>query len=98
MMAINDSDQWVSMIGEILRTYPATGAINLELEDNNGTFAEVLSDLKKLGMSSCGVGDQWGSVLLCIYQTNGALNWNSVKFCTFKSELKTPVNLGSCPV
>ena len=49
MMAINDSDQWVSMIGEILRTYPATGALNLELEDNNSTFAEVLSDLKKLG-------------------------------------------------
>ena len=49
MMAINDSDQWVSMIGEILRTYPATGALNLELEDNNSTFAEVLSDLRKLG-------------------------------------------------
>ncbi|KAL4231717.1 hypothetical protein ACF0H5_009293 [Mactra antiquata] len=48
MAAIHDTDQWVSMVGEILRTYPATGALNLELEDNNGTFAEVLSDLKKL--------------------------------------------------
>jgi len=49
MMAIHDTDQWVSMIGEILSKSPATGALNLELEDNNGTFAEVLSDLKKLG-------------------------------------------------
>ncbi|XP_053407742.1 negative elongation factor A-like [Mercenaria mercenaria] len=48
MLAIHDTDQWVSMVGEILRTYPATGALNLELEDNNGTFAEVLSDLKKM--------------------------------------------------
>ena len=49
MLAIHDTDQWVSMVGEILRTYPATGALNLELEDNNATFAEVLSDLRKLG-------------------------------------------------
>jgi negative elongation factor A len=49
MSAIHDTDQWVSMVGEILRTYPATGALNLELEDNNGTFAEVLADLKKMG-------------------------------------------------
>ncbi|XP_060596792.1 negative elongation factor A-like [Ruditapes philippinarum] len=48
MSAIHDTDQWVSMVGEILRTYPATGALNLELEDNNGTFAEVLADLKKM--------------------------------------------------
>ncbi|KAK3589429.1 hypothetical protein CHS0354_020758 [Potamilus streckersoni] len=47
-MAINDTDQWVSMVGEILRPYPATGSLNLELEDNNNTFAEVLSDLRKL--------------------------------------------------
>lgn len=53
MMAIHDTDQWVSMIGEILRTYPATGALNLELEDNNGTFAEVLGDLKRLGKLVC---------------------------------------------
>lgn len=52
MLAIHDTDQWVSMVGEILRTYPATGALNLELEDNLGTFAEVLADLKKLGKSS----------------------------------------------
>ena len=49
MSAIHDTDQWVSMVGEILRTYPATGSLNLELEDNNTTFAEVLSDLRKLG-------------------------------------------------
>jgi len=53
MIAIHDTDQWVSMVGEILRTFPATGGLNLELEDNNGTFAEVLSDLKKLGMHTC---------------------------------------------
>ncbi|XP_052227366.1 negative elongation factor A-like [Dreissena polymorpha] len=55
MMAIHDTDQWVSMVGEILRTYPATGGLNLELEDNNGTFAEVLADLKKLVRKSMDV-------------------------------------------
>ncbi|WAR20855.1 NELFA-like protein [Mya arenaria] len=55
MVAIHDTDQWVSMVGEILRTFPATGALNLELEDNNGTFAEVLTDLKKLVKKSVDV-------------------------------------------
>ncbi|KAL5016203.1 hypothetical protein ScPMuIL_005792 [Solemya velum] len=49
MMAIHDTDQWVSMTGEILRTYPATGMLNLDLEDNS-TFADVLADLKKIAI------------------------------------------------
>jgi hypothetical protein len=48
-MAINDGDQWVSMIGEILRTYPSTLNLNCDVEDNNPTFHEVLNDLKKTG-------------------------------------------------
>ena len=47
-MATHDTDQWVSMIGEILHTYPSTGSLNLEL-DNIPTFCEILSDLNKVG-------------------------------------------------
>ncbi|OWF36113.1 negative elongation factor A-like [Mizuhopecten yessoensis] len=48
LMAIHDSDQWVSMVGEILRPFPSTGSLNLDLIDNNATFTEILADLNKV--------------------------------------------------
>ncbi|XP_033757129.1 negative elongation factor A-like [Pecten maximus] len=48
LMAIHDTDQWVSMVGEILRPFPSTGSLNLDLNDNNATFTEILSDLNKV--------------------------------------------------
>ncbi|XP_069139497.1 negative elongation factor A-like [Argopecten irradians] len=48
LMAIHDSDQWVSMVGEILRPFPSTGSLNLDLNDNNATFTEILADLNKV--------------------------------------------------
>lgn len=48
-MATHDTDQWVSMIGEILKTFPSMGTLNLDLEDN-GIFSEMTSDLNKAGM------------------------------------------------
>ena len=51
-MAMQDTDPWVSMVGEILRSFPDTGSLHLELELTSGTYAEVLADLKKMGRSS----------------------------------------------
>ena len=47
-MATQDADQWVSMIGEILKTFPSMGTLNLDLEDN-GIFFDMTSDLNKAG-------------------------------------------------
>ncbi|XP_041368782.1 negative elongation factor A-like [Gigantopelta aegis] len=47
-MAIQDTDPWVSMVGEILRTFPETGSLSLELELTSSTYAEVLADLRKM--------------------------------------------------
>ena len=49
-MALHDTDQWVAMVGDILRAYPSTGALNSQIEDHHAFFHEVLSDLKKLGI------------------------------------------------
>lgn len=48
LLATQDTDQWVSMIGEILKTFPSMGTLNLDLEDN-GIFADMTSDLNKAG-------------------------------------------------
>lgn len=47
--ATHDTDQWVSTIAEILQSYPSTGCLNLELDNSNSTFMEILTDLSKVG-------------------------------------------------
>lgn len=48
-MAQDDSDQWVAMVGDILKTYPSTGNLNAEVDESQNFFHEVVIDLKKLG-------------------------------------------------
>jgi len=48
-VAQEDTDQWVSMIGELLKTYPATGSLNCEVDEGHAFFHEVVVELKKLG-------------------------------------------------
>ena len=53
-MAFVDGDPWVAMVAEILKTYPATGALNTEIgsasdEDTRKIFTDLSNDLKKLG-------------------------------------------------
>ena len=48
-MAIEDSDQWVSMLAELLKNYPQNGTINFQLETNSGSFNDLVVELKKLG-------------------------------------------------
>lgn len=50
LTAAHDSEQWVSMVADILRPFPATGTLNLGLDESNGVFAEVNADLNKVGM------------------------------------------------
>lgn len=47
--AMYDTDQWVAMVGDILKTYPETGSLNCDVDPTQSFFHEVINDLKKLG-------------------------------------------------
>lgn len=50
-IALEDSDQWVSMVAELLKKYPMNGTINFDIQENSTVFTDLVSELKKLGMS-----------------------------------------------
>lgn len=55
-VAVVDGDPWVAMVAEILKTYPATGALNMEIgsatdEYTRKIFNDLANDLRKLGIS-----------------------------------------------
>lgn len=50
-VALVDSDQWVSMLAELLKTYPSQGKVNCDIEENMSVFTDVANDLRKLGNS-----------------------------------------------
>ena len=54
-VAVVDGDPWVAMVAEILKTYPATGALNMEIgsatdEYTRKIFNDLANDLRKLGI------------------------------------------------
>ncbi|EEC07116.1 negative elongation factor A, putative, partial [Ixodes scapularis] len=50
-VASADSDQWVSMLAELLRSFPSTGTLNFNIEENSGVFVDLCNDLRKFGES-----------------------------------------------
>lgn len=51
-IAALDSDQWVSMLAEVMRTFPETGNLNTEIgkvEENKKIFGDLIGELKRLG-------------------------------------------------
>lgn len=48
-IALEDSDQWVSMVAELLRKYPMDGTINFDIEQNSAVFTDLVGELKKIG-------------------------------------------------
>lgn len=54
-MAQMDSEQWVSMLAELMRSIPSKGSFNDEItenEENRRIFADLVNDLRKLGKLS----------------------------------------------
>lgn len=52
LVALNDSEAWVSMLAETMRTLPTTGSLNLDIrhnDDNQRIFSDLVNDLRKLG-------------------------------------------------
>lgn len=49
-LAAVDSDLWISMIAEIIKTFPSTGSLNTDfsdLDEHRPLFGELINDLKK---------------------------------------------------
>lgn len=70
-MAILDSDQWVSMVGELLKTYPLKGTINFDIEENSSVFNDLINELKKLVKKH---NDQSILPIECLYLNKDALS------------------------
>lgn len=74
-VAFVDGDPWVAMMAEILKTYPATGALNTEIgsaadEDTRRIFNDLSNDLRKLVKKH---GDTGMLPLECPYLNKTAL-------------------------
>ncbi|XP_055925407.1 negative elongation factor A-like [Argiope bruennichi] len=69
-VALVDSDQWVSMLAELLKSYPSTGLLNFQIEENASVFTDVVNDLKKLVRKH---SDQAMLPMECLYLNRTAL-------------------------
>ncbi|XP_054712532.1 negative elongation factor A-like [Uloborus diversus] len=69
-VALVDSDQWVSMLAELLKSYPSTGLLNFQIEENASVFTDVVNDLKKIVRKH---SDQVMLPLECLYLNRTAL-------------------------
>lgn len=50
-MAALDSELWVAMLAETMKTFPATGSLNTEISDLDEVrpiFTDLVNDLRKL--------------------------------------------------
>lgn len=56
-LATLDSDPWVLMVADILKSFPDTGSLNLDLEEQNPNVQDILGELRekgRLGVRSAG--------------------------------------------
>ncbi|XP_077859100.1 negative elongation factor A isoform X1 [Macaca mulatta] len=69
-LASLDSDPWVLMVADILKSFPDTGSLNLELEEQNPNVQDILGELREK------VGECEASAMLpleCQYLNKNAL-------------------------
>ncbi|XP_064420344.1 negative elongation factor A [Latimeria chalumnae] len=48
-LATLDSDPWVLMVADILKSFPETGSLNLDLEEQNPNVQDILGELRDKG-------------------------------------------------
>jgi len=48
-LAVSDRDQWVSTVGEIMKTFPGTFLVNTTDLSGSPTFHSMHTELKKAG-------------------------------------------------
>lgn len=49
-LATVDSEPWVLMVADILKSFPETGSLNLDLEEQNPNVQDILGELREKGM------------------------------------------------
>lgn len=72
-LATLDSDPWVLMVADILKSFPDTGSLNLDLEEQNPNVQDILGELREkgtCGAACCGTG--WTLRVPCASLTNQA--------------------------
>lgn len=52
-LATVDSEPWVLMVADILKSFPETGSLNLDLEEQNPNVQDILGELREKGECSC---------------------------------------------
>jgi negative elongation factor A len=60
-----DSDDWVRILSEILRTYPETGSLNIDLENVSPVFAAIVQDIRQI----CKYHRQWKYLCVSLIAT-----------------------------
>ena len=63
-LATVDSEPWVLMVADILKSFPETGSLNLDLEEQNPNVQDILGELREKGT-------------LLFVSNNNKKNWNS---------------------
>ncbi|XP_037947286.1 negative elongation factor A [Teleopsis dalmanni] len=90
-----DSELWVSMLAETMKTFPATGSLNTEISDYEETrpiFTDMVNDLRKLVSKHSDLGML---PLECLYLNKNALvsvvgqHQNPTKHFTIKRKPKS---------
>lgn len=54
-LATVDSEPWVLMVADILKSFPETGSLNLDLEEQNPNVQDILGELREKGGGICDV-------------------------------------------
>lgn len=52
-LATVDSEPWVLMVADILKSFPDTGSLNLDLEEQNPNVQDILGELRDKGRLVC---------------------------------------------
>lgn len=48
-LATVDLEPWVLMVADILKSFPGTGSLNLDLEEQNPNVQDILGELREKG-------------------------------------------------
>lgn len=68
----HDEDEWVRVLSEILKYYPSTGMLNVNLDEVSPVFAEVTEEIKKTVANLPDCGSSF-LPLECLYLNRSAL-------------------------
>lgn len=91
-LATLDSDPWVLMVADILKSFPDTGSLNLDLEEQNPNVQDILGELREKGTCAglvCAGGREMASKEKIIFpKKNLAFKVSPWGLASFRAEEK----------